>query len=305
MSAGKPLTLVTLDVQAASSLLASRSTDPRQPGKAQHPNRYRFESPHSSQAEVHLSRRFLSAPAVPTRRVEFVGDSLTVGFGNVGRTWCQITAASQSFAALTATFLDAQLQVTAWSGAGLTRSTQQPAALAVRLSAGSPPPNLPDFYRRSDGAQPSSLYDYNLYIPQLIVMAIGVNDFVDSSEYPVMEAWTQVYVGAINAMNAVYPGVKIVMMQYPEAMLSAFQPGSGSVTQGIDVLLPSNYPVYETYHQAAYNRAIAAGISNVYYFEPSARVGLFSRGCTGHPGLAGHQAISDELIPYLKGMMAW
>ena len=114
---------------------------------------------------------------------------------------------------------------------------------------------------------------------------------------PLTVVWKQV--------NAVYPGVKIVMMQYPEAMLGAFQPGSGSVTQGIDVLFTSNYPVYEAYHQAAYNRAIAAGISNVYYFEPSARVGLFSRGCTGHPSLAGHQAISAELIPYLKGMMAW
>lgn len=106
-------------------------------------------------------------------------------------------------------------------------------------------------------------------------------------------------------MNAVYPGVKIVMMQYPEAMLGAFQPGSGSDTQGLDVLSPSNFPIYETYHQAAYNRAIAAGISNVYYFEPSASVGMFARGCIGHPSTAGHQAISAELIPYLKGLMAW
>lgn len=83
-------------------------------------------------------------------------------------TWCQITSASQSFASLTASNLGSQLHVTAWSGSGLTRSLQQPTALAARLAYNTPPPNLPDFYRRADGAQPDVTYDYNLYIPQVL-----------------------------------------------------------------------------------------------------------------------------------------
>lgn len=36
---------------------------------------------------------------------------------------------------------------------------------------------------------------------QLVVMAIGVNDFLDSSDYPAMDAWTQVYLGTIDAVR--------------------------------------------------------------------------------------------------------
>lgn len=38
---------------------------------------------------------------------------------------------------------------------------------------------------------------------QVVVMAIGLNDFLDSSKYPAMDAWTQVYLGAINAVRLV------------------------------------------------------------------------------------------------------
>ncbi len=106
-------------------------------------------------------------------------------------------------------------------------------------------------------------------------------------------------------LNAAYPDVKIVMTQWPEAMLTAFQPGSGSGNDDFDIIAVANFPTYQNFHQAAYAKAQAAGLSNVIYFEPSAEVGAFPRGCAGHPDVQGHQAIAAQLGPFLKGYMAW
>ncbi len=37
---------------------------------------------------------------------------------------------------------------------------------------------------------------------QVVVLAIGVNDFLDSSDYPEIDEWTTVYMGALNAVRA-------------------------------------------------------------------------------------------------------
>ena len=106
-------------------------------------------------------------------------------------------------------------------------------------------------------------------------------------------------------LNSVYPEVKIVMVQWPLEMLTAYEPGSASTTQGTSIIPPENYPVYQSFHQAAYSRAQAAGLDNVVYFEPPDTVGAFARGCAGHPSLQGHQALAEALTPFVAGIMGW
>ena len=72
----------------------------------------------------------LAKPAPRTRQIEFIGDSWTAGYGNMsaGRD-CSASGginlnsnAGQTFGALTARALNADHQLTAWSGMGMVRN---------------------------------------------------------------------------------------------------------------------------------------------------------------------------------------
>ncbi|KAK9849525.1 hypothetical protein WJX84_003061 [Apatococcus fuscideae] len=261
---------------------------------------------------------FLAAPVLPERRMEFIGDSITVGFGNVGTditcvsstacsgSFCQLTSASQSFPVLISTEFGAQVQVTAWSGAGLTKNKEAPALQSTgSIIYGTPTPNLPEIYTRADGSIPDSVYDPKSYIPQVVVLAIGVNDFLDSSAYPDLGTWTQVYVAVLTALTTDYPGVKIIMVQYPATLTNAYQPGLLYGNQVANLVPPDNWPVYDIYHQAAFTAAQAAGLTNVVYFELPDVVGEFPRGCAGHPSVQGDAAIAAQLAPFVSQVMGW
>ena len=82
--------------------------------------------------------------------------------------FCQLTSASQSFPVLISTEFGAQVQVTAWSGAGLTKNKEAPALQSTgSIIYGTPTPNLPEIYTRADGSIPDSVYDPKSYIPQV------------------------------------------------------------------------------------------------------------------------------------------
>jgi lysophospholipase L1-like esterase len=112
------------------------------------------------------------APPHRTHQIEFIGDSLTVGYGNTSPTrtctedqvWAA-TDTSQAFGPLVARHYDADYQVNAISGHGI-----------VRNYNGSPGDPVPVAY-------PWILFDHKQiygdsnWHPQVIVIALGDNDF--------------------------------------------------------------------------------------------------------------------------------
>ncbi|KAK9816240.1 hypothetical protein WJX74_002444 [Apatococcus lobatus] len=88
-------------------------------------------------------------------------------------------------------------------------------------------------------------------------------------------------------------------------MLTAYQPTSSSTSNSVSILASPMYQVYQGYHQAAFAKAKAAGLSNFFCFAPTASVGNYPRGCIGHPSVQGDQAIAAELEPFVKGVMGW
>ena len=111
-------------------------------------------------------------PATRSRQIEFIGDSHTVGYGNTSKkTTCTqdevwaTTDDSQAFGALTANYYHADYQVNAISGHGV-----------VRNYNGSPGDPVPAAYPYTllDKKQ---LYSDPAWRPQVIVIALGTNDF--------------------------------------------------------------------------------------------------------------------------------
>ncbi|MDG2520674.1 GDSL-type esterase/lipase family protein [Caulobacter segnis] len=115
--------------------------------------------------------RAAAAPR-PGRQIEFIGDSHTVGFGNTSATrdctkdevWAT-TDTSQAYGPMVARHFKADYQVNAISGRGV-----------VRNYAGRPGRTLPQAYPHAL-LETTDAYDGQGWRPDLIVIALGTNDF--------------------------------------------------------------------------------------------------------------------------------
>ncbi len=124
-------------------------------------------------------------PAAKERRIEFVGDSLTVGYGTQGNAgtseWSTSTEdGSVTYAALTAKALDADYNVVAISGRGLAHNT-----------GGDTDKLMPSLYPMLDEYNnPGNNWDFSRFVPHVIVVNLGTNDHNTSSEAEVTAATT-------------------------------------------------------------------------------------------------------------------
>jgi lysophospholipase L1-like esterase len=157
----------------------------------------------------------LPAP-VYQRRIEFIGDSHTVGYGNTSRGQIcttddvrDTTDTSQAFAPLTAKHFKAAYRLQAFSGRGIVRN----------YGGLAPGDTLPVLYQYT-------LFDHSVpaptdgWTPDVVVVSLGTNDF--STELKPGEKWTtrdelkadavRTYADFVKSLRAKYPAAHIVMM---------------------------------------------------------------------------------------------
>ncbi|KAK9819342.1 hypothetical protein WJX74_008703 [Apatococcus lobatus] len=267
----------------------------------------------------HGGCNFVSTPDTPARGIEFIGDSMLTGFGILGTndscssnlcsgSACPYTDASKSWPALVAPSLNATAHVIGWSAAGLTNGGAAGYALANDVSfedASTIFPNIPDLYIRWDGHDADSVYNFTLFQPQVIVNALGINDFHGTPPPPPIEIWADVYANFTRALQKLRPHAKVVMVQLSLSMVSAYQPQSSDLTQNYVILDPEEYSIYMRYMQAAFARIQSSDISNVSYYTFPEEVGNFTRGCISHPGVKGSRAAADAITPYIRTLEDW
>lgn len=179
-------------------------------------HRVRIDAATESQAGPNRFGGFLlppgSAPLAPpqaTRRIEFIGDSHTVGYGSASggrdcsdaQVW-ETTDTTLAFGPRLAAAYGADYRVNAISGRGI-----------VRNYGGMPGDTLPQAY-------PWLLFDHSVreagpadWQPQLVVIALGTNDF--STPLAAGERWAtrqalhqdyeQIYAGFVRMLRARYP----------------------------------------------------------------------------------------------------
>ncbi|WP_237047825.1 cellulose binding domain-containing protein [Lentzea guizhouensis] len=166
----------------------------------------------------------LDRPAPRSRQIEFIGDSLTAGYGNLSTTRdCSAnggvdrnTNSDISFGALTARALNADYQINAFSGRGMVRN----------YAGGQPGTSYRTYYDRAllnvEGdvwVKPAS------WQPKVVVVGLGTNDFSTSlnpgEQWPTQEslvaAYKSAYLGFLDKLRTRYgPGTEIVV-GVPEA----------------------------------------------------------------------------------------
>ena len=218
-------------------------------------------------------RELIASPALPTRKIECFGNSITCGTGSdmeeipCGKgVWQDQHNAYLSYGAQTARALQAQYHLTSASGIGLMHSCCD---MKVTM------PQIYDKINLRDNLIP---WDFSNYQPDVVTICLGQNDGIQ-------DQWIfcERYIQFIRSLRNVYPQAKIVLLTSPM--------GDEKLTK-----------VLKTYLSLVTDELNLSGDTNVstFFFSRS-----YNSGCDSHPSLAEHKLIASELTKYLKKLMHW
>ena len=151
-------------------------------------------------------------------KLEFIGDSVTTGFGVLAKeTYGEYKTKEQDFTKafpyLTAKALSAAYCVTAAGGWPIYKSKYAPYA-------------IPDYYENVDLLRNEEKWDFSAYTPDVVVVTLGTNDFSYLADLPAEQEKEERgevfrhFLAFVKRLLALYPAAKIVLFygffEYPD-----------------------------------------------------------------------------------------
>jgi lysophospholipase L1-like esterase len=230
---------------------------------------------------VEAGHDLLVKPGAAERQIEFVGDSITTGYGNEGESpICWFTADTQNvangYAALTADAFNADYSIVALSGLGVVRN--------LRAAESSSAVTAIDFVDRTLAMNPVLTWDPERTIPDAVVVNLGTNDF-SSIPFPEAEEFAEAYISLLRRIRDRYPEATIFALSGPLML----DPAPAAIRSAVERMRLENND----------EKVIYVPIENN-LDETGADLG-----CDGHPNVQGHKKIADQLIPIMADILGW
>ena len=237
-------------------------------------------------------RQLVDAPALPSRKIEFIGNSITCGYGNEGLKKEEgFDYATEnhyySYASIVARNLQAQHWVVARSGIGAYRNYAGP-------KTGNPESNMPVQYEYTGYAWKPELrqeatflqekWDFSRYQPDVVCINLGTND-LSTPNYD-LSLLKQGYQKLLKMVRQHNPKAKIV-----------FLTGSMLYNQELQIAKQLLDEVTTEAHKA--------GDKEVYRFDMAPINGNEYYGNDWHPNIYQDEKMANELTPYLRKLMNW
>ena len=220
-------------------------------------------------------------PDSAERHIEFVGDSITTGYGNEGDSvHCWFTPDTQNvdltYAAHTAGYFNATYNIVALSGLGVLRNLRDPESSSSVTAI--------NFLDRAVAMNPTLTWEIPGWAPDAVVINLGTNDF-STLPFPEEAAFIAAYVNLL----------ELIRQRYPETQIFAI---SGPLMLG---------PADNAIRAAVDQRRIAADDERVYHvlIENSLNEAEGDFGCDRHPSVEGHRKIGEQLVPEIAAKMGW
>ncbi len=234
----------------------------------------------------------VDAPATPSRTIEFIGNSITCGYGNEGvRAEEHFDYATEnhyySYASITARALQAQHWVVARSGIGAYRNYGE-------AKTGTPRSCMPVQYEYTGYAYDIDLrqrpgfdsekWDFSRSQPQVVCINLGTND-LSTNNYD-LQLLKQGYQKLLSLVRQHHPKAKIVFL-------------CGSMLGGKELELAKQLldEVTAESHQQ--------GDKEVYRYNFTPQTGDLGYGNDYHPSIPQHEKMASELVPFLRQLMNW
>lgn len=228
----------------------------------------------------------LKPPAKPKLKIEFVGNSITAGYGN------EDTLNSRKFKpvnenhyfaypAICARLLNAEFHSVCYSGKGVFRNYDK-----------STTETLPILYTKIY-PQKKNHWNFNSWQPDIIVVNAGTNDF--GLGIPPADSFIIAFTHFLIKIRKLNPNSKIIIVDGP--LLK-----DGLKTDSLTGAAVKTYSIYINYLKQAISNYKRAGYSNIYSFSFSP-IGSLGYGTNWHPSVAQHEKNAEELVGFIKKLM--
>ncbi|MFN8334538.1 MAG: SGNH/GDSL hydrolase family protein [Cyclobacteriaceae bacterium] len=216
--------------------------------------------------------KLLPAKSNRSRKIEFIGDSITSGMGNFTKdvpcdsgVWYDQHSAWYSYASVTARELQADFHLTSESGIGLIHSCCAKPIL------------MPQVFDKISLSKDSLAWDFK-FQPDLVAICLGQNDGVQDSVQ-----FTGAYVKFLRSLRTHYPKAKFVCLTSPMA----------------DDKLRA---VLKQYLKGVVDHCRKTGEKDVAMYSFSRQ---YKNGCGFHPDMEDDKLIANELTVWLKEQLKW
>ena len=205
-------------------------------------------------------------------KIEYIGDSITCGYGILGDgPYCGFSPETESaymtYAAVAARDLEAEAHLIAYSGKGVFQNFD-----------GSTVSTMPDLYRRTSVDDTTDTWDFSRWIPDVVVVFLGLNDFATSISY---DQFVPAYSALLGDIRYNYPNAKIICITSNNLLIAD-----------------------DTFHSWVIDAVAQTGDANTfvmnYDYDPNN-----GYGCDGYPSTTTHQDLGDQLSNFIKGQLGW
>jgi hypothetical protein len=150
-------------------------------------------------------------------------------------------------------------------------------------------PSMPQVYEKeSFQTGDTKRWNFKMYTPKIVSIALGTNDMsrgdgVHARQPFDSSVFVKDYTAFVQLVKSKYPTAQIALLSSP--MINGddrilLQNCLAAVKQNIDALYSSDKPVA------------------LYFFKP-----MHAGGCSGHPSVADHAILAQELIPFFNGLL--
>ncbi|ROV90539.1 hypothetical protein VPNG_10038 [Cytospora leucostoma] len=248
--------------------------------------------------DISTSGTLGNSTETPSRRLQIIGDSISVGYGLDGEYPCTNTAAledaPQTYGALTARNLSADWDIVAWSGKGLVRNIVNPGYEDDVL--------MPEIWTRYGANDANDSYTFPAAdAPDVVVINLGTNDF----SYVATNSTTGATYAARDPISpAVYTAgivnfVQIIQSHYADADIF--------ITSS--PLLSDTYPTAEDAQHTTQSNAIIEAIKelgNKTHFVdfPTQDSSNNNIGCDYHPSASTHESMAVILTAAIQDIIS-
>ncbi len=220
----------------------------------------------------------LAPTQASTKRIEFIGDSITCGYGNEGTSQYQNFTnknenAYMAYGSITGRLLGADVTTVCWSGKGV-----------VQNYGGNKDELMPSLYQNILPYDKTKIWDYTKWVPQVVVINLGTNDISTVALDGTL--FTSQYSKLVDKVRSQYPNAHIYCAVGP--MLSGEQ-----LTN------------MKKYVGNAVTNKNSAGDKNVKFIEFPQQDQANGLGEDWHPSIKTHQLMADQLAKQIKADLGW
>jgi lysophospholipase L1-like esterase len=218
-----------------------------------------------------------------SRRIEFIGNSITCGYGTEGASREEDFLPStenvdKSYAFITARAFDAECMITAHSGLGVIRNYGDKNKVSVKL------PTMTDRYNQTLDEDSTICWDFNTWQPHAVIINLGTNDYW-SEPYPDKIVFQHRYEKFINEIRGVYGKIPIFCICGPLR----------------------DEPLYSTIKETVEKVRLINKDSNLYFIGIPTYLlnNTNDLGSDWHPSYRGQRKMAAHIIPIIANILHW